>query len=518
MEKTYLFYDTEATGLIGAFDQIVQYSAIRTNTALEPIEEFDLKIKLRPDVIPSPEAQITHGFSIKRVLAFGECEYEAAKKIHSVLNKPGTISLGYNTMHFDVEMLRFMFYRNLLDPYSHQYKNGCKQMDVLPMLVFCYLYKKELFKWPVVDGRVSFKLQNIANENGLWSKNDRAHDALSDTRAAIGVFKKILEDNTLCNYLFGFFDCNTDTNRMNKFPVVLNSEISEMSRIGHTFGLHLNPKYQDSNCQAAVLCLGSSIAYPKQSLWLIVDNQELQSMTINNFRDKAHIVRKKSGDSTFVVPGTGKFCRLPAEKISLATKNLEWLKNQPALFEAIVRYFREYRYPCPTNDMDPDAALYGGPFMTDRERMYCNRFHDAETIEDKLGIEFPRPVHNELANRIVWRNFKNSNAGKSLQSYASNMKSFINNNPVYDHNGRQRLTPKEALVQIGVIKMENDLNSKQIRSLEELEGYIKSMFLCDTDFTDVKQESLVAFKDKYFNIIARLLSAFNQANSIRQPV
>ena len=57
--KTYLFYDLETTGLNPAFDQPIQFAAIRTDLDLNEVERYDLAIALRADVVPSPHAMRT---------------------------------------------------------------------------------------------------------------------------------------------------------------------------------------------------------------------------------------------------------------------------------------------------------------------------------------------------------------------------------------------------------------------------------------------------------------------------
>jgi exodeoxyribonuclease-1 len=57
--QTYLFYDIETTGLNKAFDQVLQFAAIRTDLNLQEIERYELNIKLNPDTIPAPRAIIT---------------------------------------------------------------------------------------------------------------------------------------------------------------------------------------------------------------------------------------------------------------------------------------------------------------------------------------------------------------------------------------------------------------------------------------------------------------------------
>src|SRR3990167_7228256 len=112
MSHTYLFYDIETTGLNKCFDQVLQFAAIRTTMDFEEIDRTELRITLRPDVIPHPQAIITHRLGIND-LSTGITEYDATQKIHALLNTPGTISVGYNSLGFDDEFLRFSFYRNL---------------------------------------------------------------------------------------------------------------------------------------------------------------------------------------------------------------------------------------------------------------------------------------------------------------------------------------------------------------------------------------------------------------------
>ena len=165
--KTYLFYDLETTGLNFAFDQMLQFAAIRTDEALNELERIQFKIRLRPDVIPHPRAVLTHRI-LPADMTEGLSEYEATLKIHAEFNRPGTISVGYNTLGFDDEFLRFGFYRNLFAPYTHQFKNECGRMDIFPITVLYYVFSREALIWPELNGKPSFKIRYQMQPIILW--------------------------------------------------------------------------------------------------------------------------------------------------------------------------------------------------------------------------------------------------------------------------------------------------------------------------------------------------------------
>ena len=108
----YLFYDLETTGICESFDQIVRFAAIKADKDLKEIERYEIDIKLRPDIVPSPEALVITGLGIDDIKE-GQSEYDAMIQIHKIFNQPNQINIGYNSLKFDNTMLRFGFYRNL---------------------------------------------------------------------------------------------------------------------------------------------------------------------------------------------------------------------------------------------------------------------------------------------------------------------------------------------------------------------------------------------------------------------
>src|SRR3990167_9956535 len=111
--STFLFYDIETSGLNKCFDQVMQFAAIRTDLHFHELERHAFFVQLSIDTLPLPGAILTHRISHKQSTQ-GITEYDAAQRIHYLVNQPNTISLGYNTLGFDDEFLRFTFFRHLL--------------------------------------------------------------------------------------------------------------------------------------------------------------------------------------------------------------------------------------------------------------------------------------------------------------------------------------------------------------------------------------------------------------------
>ena len=187
-DRTYLFYDIETTGLDHCFDQILQYASIRTDINFNIIEKYDTYVKIRNDVTYSPHALLATKISPYLTLDKGISEYDAIKKIHDQVNFPGTISIGYNSINFDDLFLRFSFYRNILQPYTHQYAKGCLRMDLLPITILYRYFRESIIKWPLGN----LKLENINKLNNFVE--DRSHNAAVDVEVTLELAKFLSRD------------------------------------------------------------------------------------------------------------------------------------------------------------------------------------------------------------------------------------------------------------------------------------------------------------------------------------
>ena len=203
MNQSLFWHDYETSGINPSFDQPLQFAGIRTNENLDIIgDPIVLFCKPHLDIIPSPQACLVTGISLQQAYSEGLKEPDFISTIHAEMIKPGTCSVGYNSIKFDDEFTRFTLYRNFFDPYEREWKNGNTRWDILDMMRLARALRPEGIEWPNhVDGKPSFKLEDLTRANGI--DHSDAHDALSDVYATISIAKLIKSKQPkLFDYLY----------------------------------------------------------------------------------------------------------------------------------------------------------------------------------------------------------------------------------------------------------------------------------------------------------------------------
>jgi exodeoxyribonuclease-1 len=188
---TFLWHDYETFGAQPRRDRPAQFAAIRTDAKLNEIgDPIMLYCQPAPDFLPDPQSCLITGITPQQCLEWGVPEHKFAATVEAAFSQPGTIGVGYNTIRFDDEVTRFLFWRNLIDPYAREWQNNCGRWDLLDVVRMTYALRPEGIAWPTrEDGRPSFKLEHLAKANGLL--HEAAHDALSDVRATIALARLI---------------------------------------------------------------------------------------------------------------------------------------------------------------------------------------------------------------------------------------------------------------------------------------------------------------------------------------
>ncbi len=468
MKKTYLFYDLETTGINKCFDQVLQFAAIRTDLELNELERHEIMIKLNPDIIPSPEAIVVHEISIEDMQQ-GEPELVAIEKIHTLLNTPGTISCGYNTLKFDDEFLRFSFHKNLLPPYNHQWANDCGRMDIYPMAMLYYLYKNDIIQWPEVDGKVSLKLENLNKANHLAPGH--AHTAIVDVEATIALAKLFFKDRKMWDYVMAYFDKHQDTARIKTLATAL-----QTGRDAHQIGLFVGGAGAADFYQYPALSLGQHNHYKNQMLWLRLDQSTLSQTTIDNVAETTWVAKKRFGDLGFLLPLSGRHIRhLDETRQKQCEENLAWIKSNPKIFHEIKSYHREYKYPDVPN-IDVDASLYQSGFLTPAEQQLSVRFHKAKPSEKMtIAREFKNPSLREMAIRLVGRNHPDCLDQAAEKIFSARLRDIYQKDaseaPI-DYRSERQLTAPVALAKIDQALAQSDISSRRKELLLGLKDYL----------------------------------------------
>ncbi|MBP6294419.1 MAG: exodeoxyribonuclease I [Hydromonas sp.] len=188
---TFYWHDYETFGLSPAKDRPAQFAGVRTDMDFNPLGE-PLMTYCQPmaDYLPSPVSCLMTGITPQLCAKNGVPEPQFARSIHRQLAMPNTIGVGYNSLRFDDEVTRFMFWRNFIPPYQREFSNGCSRWDIIDMVRCVYALRPEGVVFPQDEtGKVSLRLEKLSAANGL--AHDAAHDALSDVQATIALAKLI---------------------------------------------------------------------------------------------------------------------------------------------------------------------------------------------------------------------------------------------------------------------------------------------------------------------------------------
>jgi exodeoxyribonuclease-1 len=414
MAKTFFFYDIETSGLNPRSDRIMQFAGIRTDMDLnqigEPVSEY---VKLNDDTLPSPEAVMVTGITPQQTQDDGYNEAEFSKKVVDEMFTPDTIAVGFNNIRFDDEFIRHLLWRNFYDSYEWSWKDGRSRWDMLDVVRMTRALRPEGIKWPVDEkGVATNRLELIGKANKI--DHFKAHDALSDVEALIGVTKLLREKQPqLFDYLLKMHDKN---------------EIKRLVNLDNkqTF-VYVSGRY-DSEFNKA------TVAFPltagKNGNVIVYDLRYNPTNFIGmNQKDLAKNIfaswQERQADDFVKLPVKElQYNRAPAvapisvleqgdgwEKIKLKQSTVEKHKkillSVPEFAENIRTIFenREEFKKSP----DPEAQLYDG-FVSDADRMRVEGVRKAN--ENELADMHPNFVDERLSPLLL--HYKARNFPKSL--------------------------------------------------------------------------------------------------------
>lgn len=408
-----LWYDYETTGTDTVRDRPAQFAALRTDLDLQPAgEPVTLYCAPAPDVLPHPEACLITGITPQDAARDGGPEAEFAARVHECLAEPGTCSTGYNSIRFDDEVNRNLFYRNFIDPYEHTWKNGNARWDVMDLARACYALRPAGIEWPASDdGTPSFKLDRLAPANHL--KQDHAHDAFSDVEATLDLARLLrARQPRLYDWHFGLRDKRKATS-------MLAQALPSMQPL-----LHVSGRYAPARgCLALVAPIaenpdraGSFIVADlgvDPRAWMDLEPDALRERMFTRREDlPEHIERPPlkeihGNKSPFLAPPTvlqGTDTQRIALDMDACLRNLGALRACDGLRDRVRQAYSDGGNRWPARE-DPECMLYAGfPSPTDKRRFATVRATPPARLgTTKFGFDDAR--YTELVFRYQARNW-----------------------------------------------------------------------------------------------------------------
>ncbi len=419
---TFFWHDYETFGIDPQRDRPCQFAGIRTDLDFNIIGD-PLMLYCRPsaDTLPHPEACLITGITPQLAQDKGVSEAEFSRLIHQQMAQAGTCSLGYNSIRFDDEVSRNLFYRNFYDPYAREWQNGNSRWDIIDLARAARALRPDGIEWPVnADGVASFRLEELTQANGI--AHQAAHDALADVYATIAIARLISQRQPkLYHYLFAHR---------------LKNAALKLLQVGsYTPLLHVSGRFAaKNNCLAVVvpLCLHPSRNNEVIVYDLACDPEPLLALSAEEIRQRLFIASDALPEGVSRIPlKTVHINKYPvlAPLSVLTTKDqqrlaidlpqcmahLQQIKAAQPLETKLGEVFsRDYAEAA----SDPDLMIYSGGFFCDKDRALMNKIPQKTGAElANFTADFQDQRLAEMLFRYRARNFPDSLSAAEQQRW-----------------------------------------------------------------------------------------------------
>lgn len=402
LSQTFYWHDYETWGADPRRDRPCQFAGLRTDADLNEIGD-PLVILGRPatDVLPHPEACLLTGITPQLADRDGLIEAEFAAVIHAELSQAGTCGVGYNSMRFDDEVTRHLFYRNFIDPYAREWRNGNSRWDLIDVVRLAHALRPEGIVWPTrEDGATSFKLTDLTAANSI--AHGQAHDALADVRATIALARLLRRTQPkLFDYALTLRD---------------KRQVRALFAKGHPL-LHVSARYPAARgCIAPIFPVaahptnGNGVicfdlrADPAQLLDLSVEEIALRLFTPSEqLPEGAERVGLKSvhvNRAPMLAP-LKTLSATAAERWQIdpeqARAHADYIRTHATQIETQIRAVHQ-THPLPVAT-DPDLMLYCGGFFSDQDRRAMDDLR--QRSPEALAINPPRFEDPRLSQMLL---------------------------------------------------------------------------------------------------------------------
>lgn len=480
MASSFFFYDLETSGVNPREARIMQFAGQRTDMQLKPIgEPVNLLVKLSEEVVPDPDAIFITGITPQQTVADGITEADFLKLFHEEVALAGTIFVGYNTVRFDDEFMRYMHYRNFYDPYEWQYLDQKSRWDLLDVVRMTRALRPDGIEWPVDDkGKATNRLELITKANNI--SHVGAHDALSDVNAVIDVARLVQSKHPkLFDYLLKMRD---------------KKAVAELAQANTPF-IYTSGKYDSAYEKTTVVVRIAD--HPKRQGSLVYDlRYDPTPFAAMSAKELAHAWRWRRDDPEPRLPvKTLQYNRCPAvaplsvlyadessvERLllprDLIEKNLAKLQQldmAPKVLEALKLLDDAQQAEYANTNTDVDAQLYDGFFGDgDKNAIRVVRSAGKEELAN-LKITFKDARLTTLLPRYKARNYPQSLNDEERAEWESFKRHWL-------MDGEQQGRLGKYFARLAELASGPDLTPEKQFLLEELQLYGQSIVPFETD-------------------------------------
>ncbi|MCI5851196.1 MAG: exodeoxyribonuclease I [Sutterellaceae bacterium] len=429
--ETFYWHDYETFGLSRDERRPAQFAGRRTDLDLNPVGGADvLYCRPSPDFLPSPESCLLTRILPQYCEEHGLPEARFAHEVLDRLSARGTIGIGYNTMSFDDEVTRFLFWRNFISPYAREYENDCGRWDLYPLVLAVWALRGKGIVWPLrrdwiprleekrlfhsegtdepLQG-VTFKLECLTAANGL--AHEKAHDAMSDVDGTIAL-ARLIRDKVPRLWRWAF---------EHRTKQKVREELSSRQA-----AVWVDPHLgQQTGYLRCVVEIGAKPGNPNEVLlWdLMQDPEELFGLSEEELRSRlaakerkgAPVYSLRANKAPFVCADLRVLPDARAEEFrvdkALVERNLG--KFTPQMIERVAAlvssaFAKDEEEERPAEDADDALYSAGFPSWHDKDTVKEVSLLGGEKLAERIGegkIFFENPVYEELLLRYRARNF-----------------------------------------------------------------------------------------------------------------
>tara|TARA_Y100000590_G_C15741443_1_gene1020410 strand:+ start:2590 stop:4029 length:1440 start_codon:yes stop_codon:yes gene_type:complete len=454
-------YDTETTGLDKTSLQPTQVASINCDDNLNIISTHNESSIIREDVTPSPYALLTTK-CIDSLQLQGPSSYQMIQEKNQewtqTIEQGPTCFIGFNSDSFDEAVIQRARFINCLSPYITN-TGGSTRMDVLKLIHLLVSFYPEFPRKVNEKGNISCRLVDVADSLGVAYEN--AHDALADCSALLDVLKIIRRD----------------------FPEVYDSGLINSSKEGSVSFLEnvepflvMGEVYRTPFTRPVVLISYTEKGNGIALFDLSFEPEEVLSLSYPELEDLVHNPRSgpiKTVQKNKTLP------LLPESAVSNLENhfNVSYLElcrraklvQKDQGFKEKVKQAlltKKYKtFPCTT----AEESIYSGPWISDEDLLYAERFHLAP-LEEKWAMRenFVDWRWKEFANRILCQQDLKS-APRDLRNWYD--KFVISRRHCKWSKDRHFLTNDMALKE--TLKLKQETTSKRdLEILNEVEKFL----------------------------------------------